>query len=281
MHISKRLSLTVLSLLLCFGLHAQSQSQGPNNPSAAIASGQGANMPGLSNLFTAGGYTAYADLAAYPNCIGPILCYHSPLITISGFGFNIPSNAQIDGIQVEILKFVSQPVTTIHDSIVQLAKGGVPVGLNLKSSNQWQMTGSSNYEVYGDSTNLWDTTWTPAEINAPGFGLILQLSNGNIDQTAQIDHVRMTVYYTLTTGTENNIDTPSLLFYQQNNLLLCKSEENKIPEQLEIYDTSGRLIWENKNYDGQAIDTKEMTKDMYIISYKLNNLKFTQKIQVK
>ena len=211
MSIKKLLPLSLLSVLLATGILAQ--SQGPNNPSSAIASGQGASMPSLSFLYTAGGYAAYTDLADYPTCIGPILCYHSPLVVISGFGFNIPVNAQINGIQVEILKMVSQPVTTIHDSIIQLSKGGVAVGLNLKSSNQWQM-GFNTYEVYGDSTNLWDTTWTPTDINDPNFGLFLQISNGIIDQTAQVDHVRMTVYYTLTTGIEYIDKASSILFYQ-------------------------------------------------------------------
>jgi hypothetical protein len=143
---------------------------------------------------------AYAVLGAYPLCASQLdyQCYYSELATITNFGFSIPANAVIDGIKAEISKKVSQPVSDIRDSVVQLVKAGLPSGSNYASSLQWPMT--FTYSTYGGPTDLWNSSWTPADINAASFGLNLQLTNGAFDQTAQVDHVQITVYYTLLPG---------------------------------------------------------------------------------
>ena len=273
--LSKLYSLIIsIFLFSLFGL--QAQFQGPNNPTNAVALGQGANYMGISNLFTSGGYTSAVDLASYPTCIGPILCYHSPLLQINGFGFNIPANSIISGIMVEISKKVSQPITTIHDSLVQLSMSGVAVGEIKKSTSQWQM--NFMYEMYGDSTDLWDTTWTVANINDPDFGVYYQITNGNIDQTAQVDHIRMTVYYTMTTGLEAGIESQSTNFYQYNNMLLCSNSNNKELTDIKIFDMSGKRVYTNNNNSGLPINIKDFQKGIYLVTYNFKGVLATQKI---
>jgi hypothetical protein len=50
----------------------------------------------------------------------------------------------------------------------------------------------------GGAADMWGTTWTPAQINAPDFGLSFFVSNEDISfHFYRADAVRLTVYYTL------------------------------------------------------------------------------------
>jgi hypothetical protein len=54
--------------------------------------------------------------------------------------------------------------------------------------------------TYGSSTDLWGTTWTPADINAAGFGAALavtEISSRGANETAHVDHITITVHYDL------------------------------------------------------------------------------------
>jgi hypothetical protein len=54
-------------------------------------------------------------------------------------------------------------------------------------------------QAYGNSTDLWGTTWTPADINNTGFGAVLSVFNTRSfgAATATVDFMRITVTYTL------------------------------------------------------------------------------------
>jgi hypothetical protein len=55
---------------------------------------------------------------------------------------------------------------------------------------------ADTYEAAGDSAYKWNNSWTPADINAAGFGasLALQALNDRVD--ARVDSIRVTVWYT-------------------------------------------------------------------------------------
>lgn len=62
--------------------------------------------------------------------------------------------------------------------------------------NAWPDT--DTYQMYGGPSDLWGTTWTPADINSPDFGFSFQADAEN--SIASIDHVRTTVYYSVPLG---------------------------------------------------------------------------------
>lgn len=110
------------------------------------------------------------------------------------FGFAIPTNAEILGIQVEWRK--RRDVgggCTMSDSGVYLLKASSTVGSD-KSTGCWGT--SYGYSTYGGPTDLWGTTWTPAQINSSSFGASLSAhdTGGNL-YSLYIDHVRILVYY--------------------------------------------------------------------------------------
>jgi len=110
------------------------------------------------------------------------------------FGFAIPSNATIKGIQVQIRRKV-QTASHILDVKIQLLKAGVPVGENKADLvNTWDSTGATgelvSYPKTGASTDLWGADWNYEDINHDDFGVYIVAKEP--DDTGEID---LTIFY--------------------------------------------------------------------------------------
>ncbi len=129
----------------------------------------------------------------------------SPSISYSlkaiGFPFSIPSGATIRGIQVDVQRYQnSESGATIRDNSARVLKNGLRSAAGA-SLGEWNT--SEGYVTYGSSTDLWGTTWTPADINnQAGFGFETSAScSGTIESktcAGYINHIRATVYYNYT-----------------------------------------------------------------------------------
>lgn len=122
-------------------------------------------------------------------------------LVASDYQFNIPANATIKGIQVDIQQLSDgiNLLATISDEGVRLRKGGAFVGANKASSHFWPIFNSS-YHTYGGLNDLWGTTWTPADINSPGFGVGISAQLSGLLMllpSANVDHMRITVNYSV------------------------------------------------------------------------------------
>ena len=122
---------------------------------------------------------------------------HTPsqYLVASGFGFNIPAGATINGIEVDIRRRCRDPGSDIIDHEVRLVQGGKIQPTNRAASVPW----STNwiYASYGGQSDLWGRLWTPAQVNDPTFGLALAVAwNGTAgNDDAFVDHVRVMVHY--------------------------------------------------------------------------------------
>lgn len=112
-------------------------------------------------------------------------------IDLTGFGFSIPAAATINGIIVEP-KFAGSTGST--NVTAQLLKAGAPAGTGKSTTRPSGATGCSTsaFLTLGSSTDLWGTTWTPADINAANFGVRFTKGGAGI---AFLDAVRITVDY--------------------------------------------------------------------------------------
>ncbi len=106
------------------------------------------------------------------------------------FGFSISAGATIDGIVAEIEK--KDDCTDVHDTVVQLVKGGTITGNNKASGAVWSAT--DTYTTYGGSSDLWGLTFSTTDINATTFGMAFVAAPQACNIT--VDHMRITVYYT-------------------------------------------------------------------------------------
>jgi hypothetical protein len=114
------------------------------------------------------------------------------------FGFTIPDGATINGIVVGITRMGDQGSGTyVSDNTVQLVKSGSLVAENKAlTESGW---GTSDFtQSYGSSIDLWNTSWTSADINNTDFGVAISVKGNSSTSplTASVDTVTITVHYT-------------------------------------------------------------------------------------
>jgi hypothetical protein len=164
-----------------------STSTGPNSPSIA-ANGPHANVAWTSpgNVFVVDGIVSSASLLPSRG---------TDLLNVSGYGFAIPSNATITGIIVRALSGSTDG--QISFNLVVLRKAGAITGTD--HSNGVNLPPGLANQIYGNSLDMWGTTWTPADINNPGFGITFFALHNTISgpaATVNIDYVSIEVFYT-------------------------------------------------------------------------------------
>lgn len=171
----------------------------------------GPNSPGtLANDATVGtiAWTNPGNAAASDNVYATSSssgAFTTNYLKATNFGFSIPVGATIDGILVEVEKS-GNGTTTKFDNSLKLVKGGVIGGTDKTTVDTWPL--SDTYVSSGSSSDLWGETWTAADINASDFGFSISAKNtGSSAQTIYLDHIRITVYYTLTAGTMTNVQS--------------------------------------------------------------------------
>jgi hypothetical protein len=119
----------------------------------------------------------------------------SNYLVCSGFGFNLPASATVTGIVVYAERRQDATGTgTVRDASVRLVKGGMIVGADRASQTAW--TAVDTGENHGGNGELWSTTWSASDINAPGFGVAYAVRKDAGTRTARIDVIAIGVIFT-------------------------------------------------------------------------------------
>ncbi len=132
----------------------------------------------------------YATLVASGN-------QSSHRLKATNFGFSIPVNATITGIEVSVEAVSSVPDTW---GCFYLIKNGGYAAAHL---NAGPVDTIERYVSSGGANDLWNTTWTPADINASNFGAAVWNLAPAGGSTLSVDHIRVTVYYTVGGNPQN------------------------------------------------------------------------------
>jgi hypothetical protein len=115
-----------------------------------------------------------------------------------GFGFSIPTGATIKGITLEVN--ASAFVNGIEAYHTVVLEGGGGASANRASG---VLSNTLTTATFGGPTDLWGTTWTPAQINAGGFvANVTFQSTGSGPGTVSVDFFRITVTY----GVDANVN---------------------------------------------------------------------------
>ena len=107
------------------------------------------------------------------------------------FGFDIPVNAVIRGVKLDIIR---KSAGTVEDHSIRLRVGGVVSGDNKAVAGAW----GAAYETatYGGQTDLWGLDLTPADVNVSDFGVAIQAKKvSGFIATADVDSVSLTIYH--------------------------------------------------------------------------------------
>jgi len=120
-------------------------------------------------------------------------------IKATNFGFNIPTDATVDGILMEVRRKGngSDPGDYWKDYSVKIVKADGSIGTTNKADTvtHW---GDFAYVSYGSSSDKWGETWTASNINDSDFGVVFSGEGffGEYGTNGYVDHIRITVYYT-------------------------------------------------------------------------------------
>lgn len=147
----------------------------PSTANGTASSGTGTGWVNAGNVASNVNYANYTVGAGHLDH-GTIIpkVGNTPTLSGSGFGFNIPVNAEIKGIQVSFGVKVDDINLTASTQSVSLSKGTSKGG-----SGSYTTFGAT--ETYGGSSDLWGTTWTPAELNAISWNFLVNSHYSNDD----------------------------------------------------------------------------------------------------
>ncbi|MFH1321836.1 MAG: hypothetical protein ABII90_14445 [Bacteroidota bacterium] len=121
---------------------------------------------------------------------------YSDYLAINGFGFSIPENALISGIEIKLKHKFSDTENEIKDYLIQIVKNGIVCAGNKALLSNWQAQDTT--VIYGSSSDTWGETWCTNDINASDFGAVISVirsGNSGVSATAMIDNVKIMVYY--------------------------------------------------------------------------------------
>lgn len=146
----------------------------------------------------------------------------------------IPSDADILGFKLDVVRYAQ--TGTIYDINVQMMKAGSAVGDDKSIAGSW--SSSSDRVSYGNSRDLWGTTWTVSDVQDPNFGISFQTNwTGGIFQ-GEIDLLQLSVYWSNrnTRGYMTDFDTDLHNSDKWNYLLLQFGNDSGRPSADETLD---------------------------------------------
>jgi hypothetical protein len=186
----------------------------------------------------------------------------------SNYNFSIPSGATILGIEVLIQyqTTFSTPTMFISDTLVSLMKAGIPVGNSQHTLTSAYTNTNVTPVTFGSTSNLWGTTWTPADINSSGFGFNFKLySNWPNMQLKLWQGILITVHYSTSTGLissqTRSLKTDNVLI--SNNKLKVLNLNENINTKVEVFDITGKQVLSYRPFYDSSLDLENLIKGIY------------------
>jgi len=153
-----------------------------------------------SNVTNAEGSTNWFGLAAAATVTIPALS-DSDWLYFTNFGFALPADAAVTGIMAEIMGQSSSTATNVTHA--NLVIGGSTTGTNLASTPKLIVSVPNPPAIvsFGNSSELWGTAVTGAQVNASNFGFAIVVhATALSSRTPSIFGARVTVYYCSSLG---------------------------------------------------------------------------------
>lgn len=128
----------------------------------------------------------------HASAFSPAGRHYSQRLRITNFGLLVPRNATVMGVEVILIRR-SGLGTSVSDRTVQLIRDGILVGSNLRVTEKWDTEWTA--VQYGGPGELWGIKWDGTDINHLNFGVAFDAEFNGPEDRAEIDQVKLTVYY--------------------------------------------------------------------------------------
>lgn len=163
-------------------------SEGPNSPGTVV------NDTGVGSV--AWSNPSQADTSDGLYATASVIASQSNYLKATNFGFALPVGATVVGVVPEFQrKWNGVGPAAPTDTETKLVKGGTVQGDNKSAGASWSTTEA--YVSFGGASDLWGLALTRDDVNASDFGVVISATGGGGAGSAiQVNHVRMTVYYT-------------------------------------------------------------------------------------
>lgn len=162
----------------------------------------GSNLAGGGTAWTNPGNIT-ADDASYA-AAALAVSTSSKFLFASAFGFALAASDTIDGILVTIeLQQDGTATGSCRDSEVYLYNSvGAQIGSNKAALSPFALNPPWTVRTYGGAADTWGAALTAATINSSAFGVGIKCAEytGAGPCEGRIDYVKMTVYYTASSG---------------------------------------------------------------------------------
>ena len=163
----------------------------PTGPLYAGSASQSAGGVSWASLTNATG----APDGSYATCgpVGPGGGGGTPnQLLLTNYGFNLPSYAIIDGIQIDIYNGAVGASNSDAGLVNLLYSGGGTSSTYTPNPGQgW----AGNLVTHGGPTSLWGRNWTVSDINNSAFGAAVATMPGTGTWGISVDSVQITVYW--------------------------------------------------------------------------------------
>lgn len=193
-------------LLFCYVLfnasfaQAQCVAVGANSPDTSMTVPTGSSIYSFNNpLNTLANDGSRATATSLLQLFGDET---TDYLQVKGFGFNIPTAASICGIEATVVRSATNVdllfhTSSVKDIDVRVMKNGILTGINeAHTSTEWPL--SDGNATYGTNSDLWGSSWSPADINSNNFGFSISAKihgTATLFPAARINYISMTVSY--------------------------------------------------------------------------------------
>ncbi len=264
----KKILLSIFAIAFTF---TKAQIAGPNTSTNLFNSGSGAAWTISSNISVS----------------TPSMGISQQLMGTT-YNFSVPITATITGITLTTPGYTSNFSNGYNDTIVVLLKNLTPTPIP-HGKPGYMFAGAGL--VYGTSTDLWGSTWTPADINNAQFGFLYKVQNMMPNPNMFFfagSNFSITVYYGTATGIEQQTKSVDLISAYANNNQIVIRNHNDLDLNLStitLTNLLGQKIYSQKlNSDKQSqeikINVPESNKGLYILSIDKENLHYTKKLYI-
>ncbi len=203
----------------------------------------------------------------------------SKRVMFTDFGFSIPHNASITGVEVNFSYSTTASGIDLDDQAVMLLYWG-----NLSGSDKSSLTGNytgTGSVTLGGASDTWGIGLFPSDVNSSSFGFNFKLNSAQTGILFSfLNGVSMTVYYTTPTGIKKSQTSMAGNRVFLNEGKLHFSHQPEEGTELTIHNLLGEKVISTSNIK-DGVDIGQLPGGVYVYTLQKGNQKQSSKFIIE